>query len=282
LNWRCRWLLRSFQRASHSIVRLSNNNRHAWHSRWVEKLRSSLRQRLLSFPLACHSTPLGRCSSMRAWHNTLAQPMRRCQHHQQGPAKRQTKQQRIQSLTFWKLQDWWRSRNRHAPIWKQKHLHFWIGLASLVEAEATAKSEDECANQSESWDEPMTPTARVRPTPSSSQSVRSRYDPSREATDRRWKFSGATRLSSRTMPSRGIRAKDHCHSSRARPAAVGSTHEGKASRRLILLERPAWTPTAPRLLQKQQTIERQGWCDDGSWRTVPRAFEGLPLRESLL
>ena len=151
-----------------------------------------------------------------------------------------------------------------------------------VEAETTAKSEDECANQSESSDEPMRPTARVRPTPSSSHSVRSHCGPNREASDRWWKFSAATRPSSRTMPSRDIRAKDHCHSSRARPAATGSTHEGKASRRVILLVRPAWTPTAPRSLQKQQTIERQRWCDDGSWQTVPRAFKGLPLRESLL
>ncbi|EMI20431.1 hypothetical protein RMSM_02639 [Rhodopirellula maiorica SM1] len=72
---------------------------------WVEKLRSSLRQWLLSFQLACRSTLKRQCSSMRAWHNTSDQPMRQYQHCQRGRKKRQTKQQRIQSQTFWKLQD---------------------------------------------------------------------------------------------------------------------------------------------------------------------------------
>ncbi|EMI40816.1 hypothetical protein RRSWK_06639 [Rhodopirellula sp. SWK7] len=49
-----------------------------------------------------------------------------------------------------------------------------------------------------------------------------------------------------------------------RPAASGSTHEGKVSPRVILPERPAKTPTAPRSLQKQQIIERQSWCGGGS------------------
>jgi len=94
----------------------------------------------------------------------------------------------------------------------------------------------------------------------------------------RQKFAAATKPSSRTTPLRGIRATIRRHSNCARPAAIGSKHEGKASRRAILPERPARTPTAPRLLQKQQTIERQGWCDDGSWRTVPRDFKGFPVR----
>ncbi|EMI40814.1 secreted protein [Rhodopirellula sp. SWK7] len=42
-----------------------------------------------------------------------------------------------------------------------------LGLASQVEAEPTAKSEDERAKQSESWGGPTEPTGRERPIQSS-------------------------------------------------------------------------------------------------------------------
>ena len=141
---------------------------------------------------------------------------------------------------------------------------FELGLTSQVEAEPTAKSEDERVVQSGSWSGQEKPLGRGQPIQASKRSARSRCDPNHVVSVHRQTFAAATRRSSHTKPLRGIRATIRRHSNCARPAAIGSKHEGKASRRAILPELPARTPTAPRLLQKQQTVERLSWCGGGS------------------